>query len=275
MLSTKEGYQMTINIESLIKRGCPGCGKPVERWIGAHPWCANELDRDLQEVGCATIGPHFHKGGKCLMANRRDGPYVWVTWLSKLMAGETSCEWAPWFRTHYRDHEKVPSDFDQAAWQMEHTRALRDLRVARQAAGEEVTVERQNYFQWERPNSPLVLAGTPDLICVGPDYVRVYDVKTGMPRTSHQTQVMIYMHCLRSLAPVYRDKLLHGAVTYADGNQIDIPLSAIDDRFVENFDYYLDILESPDPAEKIPSEGECRFCDIARSECPERIEAEV
>ena len=28
---------------------------------------------------------------------RRDEPYIWVTWLTRLLVGENSCEWAVWF----------------------------------------------------------------------------------------------------------------------------------------------------------------------------------
>ena len=32
---------------------------------------------------------------------RNDGPYIWVTWLNKLITGDQSCEWAYWFRTQF------------------------------------------------------------------------------------------------------------------------------------------------------------------------------
>ena len=43
------------------------------------------------------------------MARKRDGPYVWVSWITKLLAGEVNCEWAPWFKAHHT-YQKVPSD---------------------------------------------------------------------------------------------------------------------------------------------------------------------
>lgn len=116
-----------------------------------------------------------------------------------------------------------------------------------------------------------MLAGTPDLIAFGEQAVRVYDAKTGVRRDSHQLQVMIYMHCLKSMAPIYREKLIHGAVVYPD-HQLDIPPTAIDAKFEDHLNYFLDILESADPAHKVPSEGECKFCDIPKSECPELME---
>jgi|SRR5437667_2968715 len=207
------------------------------------------------------------------LANRRDGRFVWVTWLAKLMAGETTCEWAPWFKTNYQ-YDKLSGDFDQAGWQMQHTRALRELRLARQATGEQVMIERQNSFRWERPDSSLVIGGTPDLVSIGDHDLHIYDVKTGARRESHAIQVMIYMYCLPQEAPVYRNKLLHGTIVYSDG-RINIPATAISASFVENFNYFLDILDSSAAPDKAPSAAECRFCDIPKLECPERIEGPV
>ena len=70
------------------------------------------------------------------MTVRRDGTYVWATWLSRLMAGDSSCEWGAWFKSHFQGYAKAPSDFDLAAWTIKHTRLLRELRIERQAAGE-------------------------------------------------------------------------------------------------------------------------------------------
>ena len=50
---------------------------------------------------------------------RATGPYIWVTWLPRLLSGEGSCEWAAWFKAQ---HEALihcgprtdQSDFDQA-----------------------------------------------------------------------------------------------------------------------------------------------------------------
>ena len=32
---------------------------------------------------------------------RPNGPYIWITWLTKLLTGEHSCEWASWFKAHH------------------------------------------------------------------------------------------------------------------------------------------------------------------------------
>ena len=54
------------------------------------------------------------------MALRRDSPYIRVTWLTKLLAGEDSCEWAAWFRSQHEvwSREKVPgaSTWSAGSW---------------------------------------------------------------------------------------------------------------------------------------------------------------
>ena len=57
------------------------------------------------------------------MALLRDSPYIWVTWLTKLLAGENSCEWAAWFRSQHEgwSWERVPGAFDLVGWQLKHT----------------------------------------------------------------------------------------------------------------------------------------------------------
>ena len=34
------------------------------------------------------------------MAVPRETPYIWATWLPRLLTGENSCEWAVWFKAH-------------------------------------------------------------------------------------------------------------------------------------------------------------------------------
>ena len=55
------------------------------------------------------------------MPQRREHPYIWATWLPRLLTGENSCEWAIWFKAHYQDWTRQPSDFDQAKWVLDHT----------------------------------------------------------------------------------------------------------------------------------------------------------
>ena len=86
---------------------------------------------------------------------RANGPYIWVTWLTKLLVGENSCEWAAWFRSQHESWswDKVASTFDQAAWQMEHTAKLNECRQYWEDQGYTVLTEGQNSFVLS-PNPP-------------------------------------------------------------------------------------------------------------------------
>lgn len=206
---------------------------------------------------------------------KRDGVYVWVTWLPGLMVGSQSCEWASWFKANYQYFEQAPSDFDSVAWNMNHTRLLRSLRQERVQAGEQVSYENQNRFTYRAP-SGVVIGGIPDLVGLRPGGQggTVYDAKTGRERDSDRVQVMIYMYLLPLANPNLRGVPLDGEVVYQNA-RFRIPASAINAEFIEGFNHWLGILASQEPATKVPSQMECRFCNIAKSECPERIESET
>ena len=204
------------------------------------------------------------------MATKRDGVFVWITWLAKVMAGEQACEWASWFKAHFENYTKAPSDFDTAKWKIEHTRKLRELRLECQKLGARVFLEGENQIRYTTP-SGVTVVGKPDLISVKDRMATIYDVKTGQPKSSDQVQVMLYMHLLPKAVAAYRGMQPAGCVVYRD-SRVDIPAAATDETFAQNLDYFLGILASEEPAMKVPSHNECRFCDIAKSECPERVE---
>ena len=80
------------------------------------------------------------------MPTDRDFPYIWATWLPRLLTGENACEWAVWFKAHYQEWDRVPSDFDQSKWLMDHTALLNERGANWDVGGFEVDVERQNSF---------------------------------------------------------------------------------------------------------------------------------
>ena len=57
-------------------------------------------------------------------ATPRAFPYIWTTWLPRLLTGENSCEWAVWFKAHHQDWTRTPSEFNQAEWRLNHTALL-------------------------------------------------------------------------------------------------------------------------------------------------------
>ena len=59
-----------------------------------------------------------------------------------------SCEWASWFRAQHEGSSwsRVPSDFEQTGWLMDHTGLLNELRLFWERWGYSVLTEGQNSF---------------------------------------------------------------------------------------------------------------------------------
>ena len=79
---------------------------------------------------------------------RVGGPYIWVSWISKLLVGEVSCQWGAWFRAQFEGSswEKVPSDFDQVQWLIRHGELLEQTRRYYERQGYQVSLDSQNSF---------------------------------------------------------------------------------------------------------------------------------
>lgn len=122
-------------------------------------------------------------------------PYVHVTWASKLLSGENSCEWAAWQKAHFGAPKRNRSDLD--GWIIKHTALLQKTRERFEKEGLRVFTEDQNKFVLN--GSTAVLGGKPDLVITG-DENFICDIKTGQPKTSDRMQVMVYMYAL-SRAP--------------------------------------------------------------------------
>ena len=203
------------------------------------------------------------------MAVRREHPYIWATWLPRLLSGENACEWAVWFKAHYQDWTRQPSDFDQAQWMLDHT-ALVNERISNwTVGGYDVNVEAQNSFQLRGKSATL--AGRPDIIARREDDVAIVDVKTAHESPSHVVPVMIYLYAVPRALERHRNAKLRGQVTYRD-HTVRIPAEAVDEEFIQNLGRLIRRLSAAKPARRVPSRQECRFCDITAADCPERVD---
>ena len=202
---------------------------------------------------------------------RENGPYIWVTWLTKLMVGENSCEHSSWFKAQHESGSwaKAPSDFNQVGWLLSHTAAINKNRDLWEEGGYQTLTEGQNSFAWETDHATI--GGKPDLIALKDEDGTIIDVKTGRPSPSHIVQVMLYMHMLPRALPQYEGKLFDGLVVYPDH---EVPISPLDvnQPFLDALSALVERLASQQQARKVPSLGECRFCDITLADCPERLE---
>ena len=86
------------------------------------------------------------------MTHPRTSPYMYVTWIPRYLTGDKSCLFAAWFKANHQGYAKMPSDFNSAKWNMEHTDLMNELVAELEERGCELFIEQQNSFQSrERP----------------------------------------------------------------------------------------------------------------------------
>lgn len=228
----------------------------------------------------------------------REKPFVWPSWISKLVAGECQCEWAYWFKSHFM-YDKKPSDFNLHRWSINHNQLVHSRRDALEKLGFTVTIEDQNSFKMivQIPvgedfresilHIDVVISGKADLVALGKEedprhegdclwtYL-VEDCKTGNPKTSDHVQVILYMLFLPLAVQRYKDAEFSGCIVYKAGvPNVDIPSeAATKDEELKKiiWDTIKRIAGNEVNCCKVPSMNECRRCDITCADCSERIE---
>jgi hypothetical protein len=195
----------------------------------------------------------------------RDSPFAWVTWISKLLAGENPCDFSVWFQSHYKGYDQMPDSGRMAIWTIEHAMRVRERAQALRAAGFTVRLEDQNTAAY-RTKRGLTIGYKPDLIAQS-DVLgsKIVEVKTGQPRTSDVVQLLLYMTMSQTKA---------GELYYSQtGRTIALGEEAADKNFLRNLDETLTRILAVEPPLKVPGRN-CRFCKITKRDCEERIETE-
>lgn len=203
------------------------------------------------------------------MPTERDKPFIVATWLTKLLSGENSCEWATWFKAHYQRQqaETVPSRFNFTAWRIAHTTLLVQLRGEFANQSYTVTTERQNNFFLR--GKTATLSGTPDLIAIKHTQGVIIDAKTGRVSAAHPVQVALYMYAVPRALQQHRGIDFSGLVAYPD-QRTEIAPSAVNEAFLKSLTHLIGRVSNSNPAIKVSSAIECGFCDISQKNCPER-----
>lgn len=194
-------------------------------------------------------------------------PYVWVTWINAILAGDAHCEYAPWFRAHFK-FDKQPRDTNLVAWQLEHTALLGRIVAQLKTDGWAVTLEHQNAFKLTGKSA--ILAGKPDIIARKGERVRVLDAKTGQPALKDWIQVAIYLIVI-PLVWHRPDLSIEGELVYQTHTvsiRADEAIREVRDRLFA----LLRKLGGAAQPETVPSQHECVWCDIAA--CPDRWTAD-
>ena len=145
-----------------------------------------------------------------------------ITGLSKLMAGDNSCLFRPWFKSWHHSYKRLSGGGEGlATWQARHSLAVHELADRLEREGCQVFIEDQNWFDTRSSASGSILTGKPDVIALHPDCTAtVYDVKTGGPRLSDEIQVKLYVMLLpRSEHSRWPGVSMDGAVVCSDGDR--------------------------------------------------------
>lgn len=205
-------------------------------------------------------------------ARPRDLPYVHVSYLAKLIAGEAHCEWAAWFKSQF-NYDKRPDNYSGSDSQIKHTKLLRKQQTEMEGEGFTITVERQNDFLWK--GKTAYLAGTPDIVAVMDEDNLIVDVKSGAPVASHEVQVLIYMWVVPIWFHRYKDKTFRGLLVYEDEHRF-IDSSKLTKSFIGDVSKLMrQLADTTTPLRKVPSARECRYCKIGEVDCPDRVQEEV
>lgn len=205
------------------------------------------------------------------MATPRDASYIWVTWITGLLAGNSYCEWAAWYRAHYSGYDKRPTDLDLATWKAQHSEMVRTRAIALKKEGYDVYIEQQNKFSLK--GRAATLGGVPDLVAIRGAESLVIDCKTGQQRDSDYFQILTYMLVLPVTHPACRRRALAGELQYRH-TSLCIEPQQLTDEVKTLIRTMIERVAGNRPLPKVPSSHECRFCDIGRNDCPERIDSE-
>lgn len=202
-----------------------------------------------------------------MATTKRPGlPYFYVTWLSGLLAGENSCRFKPWLKSHFKIDE-IPSSFDFAKWSVEHTALLNQRVQALKAEGWTVKLEAQNKFTLQ--GNTATIGGKCDIVARRGERILVSDAKSGAVRNSNAAQVAIYMLVL-PLVWGQPDLQLEGEVVYKTAI-IPVPWADVVPMRDRLFTLIRELAVNAPPAEAVPSQQECGFCDVSKVDCPQRF----
>lgn len=201
---------------------------------------------------------------------RFGGPYIWVTWITGLLATDDQCHWAPWFKAHFKFNKVERSDSALTKWKAEHGEMVNDVVRELTADGWQVFLEAQNKFTLH--GKAATVGGVADIVAVRGTEVRVVDCKSGKPRDKDFWQVCLYLMIL----PLTHDACkaparLVGEVRYRDHSlwiQPEEFTADIRAKIAEQIRETGGAL----PPRRVPSFRECQFCDISSTDCKDRIQ---
>lgn len=212
------------------------------------------------------------------MATPRVSPYTWITWLTKLLAGEEHCFWKAWFKSHFQNYERIESDFDSAQWVADHAAIVHDWAEQLRNEGWTVSVENQNAFVLAG-RSGAKLAGKPDIIAIrhgareGEGEVLIVEIKgpAAKPRASHKVQALLYLYLYVYANPEHENFDVRAQVEYCNRPAVNVSIEDADEGFRQQFrSVMIEIGGDTEPVHT-PSYNECSRCDLGKGVCAARV----
>ena len=154
---------------------------------------------------------------------------------------------------------------------LNHTSLLNEKKSQWEARRQKVYVEGQNSFRLRGQSATL--AGRPDLIVVRSNDALIIDVKAGREQPAHFVQIMIYMYALPRALHQYQHAKLAGEIVYPT-RTARVPMGSLHTQFKTDLGSLIRRIAADKPAARVPSEHECRFCDITAEDCPARVNSD-
>lgn len=199
-------------------------------------------------------------------APRKGLPTFWATTLAKALSGEQPCPLVTWLSGHYDLEKRVRDDQGNlATWKANHSAQLEALVQELRAAG--WGIEKEKYGRVK--GQAAILSWKTDVLTRAADRrPTIWDVKSGRPRDSDVTQVLIEMVMIPIAweAPTMQ---FNGVVVYPT-HRVELKPSdaqALKPRLFAK----MKELASPTRPVAAPSRDACRYCDVTEEDCPERF----
>lgn len=199
---------------------------------------------------------------------KRFGVYLWCTWLATALSGDRKCEFAHWYKAHFKFAKLDDGSFNLEGWRADHDAAVRKRADALAADGWRLRLESMSKFNVK--GQTATIGGQCDIVAMRDDQIVVEDLKRKR-RDSDWWQVLIYLLMLpKAFKEEMAGKRMSGRVLYYG----DSSVREVDDAAVERdgprvYARIREIAGRVDPPPRSPSAHECRFCDIAV--CTDRV----
>lgn len=188
---------------------------------------------------------------------KRRKPYVYVTWITKLLSGESACWYAAWYKSQHK-YDKVPDDFpDREAWIKKHDAITNRREAELIEAG--YLCKKEDAAEFTLQGQRADLAGKPDLVAMKGDAALVVDAKSGKAKLADHWQVLIYLFALpRTWLTNFK---VAGEIERVEVNAREY-VRALGEAETASIVHAMQTMGAPIAPIASPGPSECRYCDI-------------